>query len=138
MPNLKYFQKDLSVRPSRINGAGLGLFANKFIPKGTRLGWYRGDHISRQDWIDSENDDYMWMLVDDYENDYYVDGRPQVRNNKLRYVNGCQTPGQVFSVNVIAYQKDDRIWYKTCRKIHEGEELIVDYGGDYWDPVSVE
>ena len=46
-------------------------------------------------------------------------------------------PGQTFSVNVEAYQKGNHIWYETCRKINQGEELIVDYGGDYWTPVEV-
>lgn len=138
MPKLKYFQGKLAVRPSRIQGAGMGLFARQDLPRGTRLGWYRGDHISRQGWIESKDDSYMWMLLDDDDDEYYVDGKFQIRNNKLRYVNGCRSPGQRASVNVDAYQKDDRIWYKTKRKVHEGEELIVCYGGDYWDPVEVE
>lgn len=134
---LIYYQKNLIVKPSRIQGAGMGLFARDFIPKGKKLGWYRGELITRQEWIDSEDDSYMWMIKDSNDTEFYIDGSTIKKNNKLRYVNGCMTPSQKFCVNVDAYQSGNKIWYETTRKIHKGEELIVDYGGDYWDPVEV-
>lgn len=133
MPQINYFQKNLSIRPSRIKGAGLGIFAKDFIPKGTRLGWYRGDHLSKKEYLKTEPDTYIWMLEDDRNREFYVDAYKTKKSNKLRYVNGCKTPGQSLSVNVEAYQKDDRIWYKTTRKIRSNEEIIIDYGEDYWN-----
>lgn len=132
MPQLDYFQNKLTIKPSRIKGAGLGLFAKCYIPKGTRLGWYRGDHLSSKEYLKTEPDTYIWMLEDDENNEFYVDAYKTKRKNKLRYANGCKTPGQLFSVNIEAYQKDDRIWYKTIRKIRPNEELIIDYGEEYW------
>lgn len=132
MPKLSLFQKNLIVKPSTIPNAGLGLFAKEDIPVGTVLGWYRGDIITSKQWKCCGNDEYIWMLVDDDNNEYYIDARNKKRNNKLRYVNGCLTPGQFACVNVEAYQKRNKIWYATTKKIMKGMELIVDYGNDFF------
>lgn len=134
--NIREYQKCLSIRPSRIIGAGLGIFANIDIKKDTELGWYRGNIITEKEWKNCKDDSYMWLITDDTEKNYYIDGKYIKNSNKLRYVNGCLTPGQIASVNVEAYQYGLKIWYRTIRKIKNGEELIIDYGKDYWNGVK--
>lgn len=132
MPNLKWFQRNVTVKLSSIPGGGMGLFAKEDLPKGTRLGWYRGKFMTTKQWNRCKNDKYIWLLLDEDDEEYYIDASELKKNNKLRYVNGCFTPGQYASVNTEAYQKDDKIWYKTIRKIPKGMELLVDYGCDYF------
>lgn len=135
MPKLREFQKDIVIKPSLIRGAGLGGFAKRDMPLGTRLGWYRGMILSKNQWLDLINDKYTWE-IDDPDNPkkhYYIDAYSVRRNNKLRFINGCKTPGQIMLVNVEAYQKEGRMWYKTIRNVRKGEEFIVDYGDDYWN-----
>ncbi len=134
MPSLKWFQRNLVVKPSLIKGGGLGVFARCEIPKGTCLGWYRGRYLSRKEWIESKNDKYTWYI----DKDFYVDAFSVKNNNVLRYVNGAKTPPQYLSINVKSYEKNKKIWYKTIKKISGGCELIVNYGPDYWDPVLIE
>ena len=45
----------LTVRPSLIPGAGLGVFANTFISKGVRMGPYKGEIIIKDDIRDVHN-----------------------------------------------------------------------------------
>lgn len=131
MVKLKEYQKNLVIKASNIKNAGLGLFAKVDIPRGAKLGWYRGTLMTSKEWERMDNDAYAWLLFDEFDREYYVDGRKKKRNNKLRYMNGAFTPGQFIKRNVIAYQCDDKIWYKTCRRVRKGEELIIYYGKDY-------
>jgi len=133
MPSLQWFQRNLVVKPSTIPNAGMGLFAREDIPVGTRLGWYRGERMTTRQWERCKNDEYIWLLLDDNGKEYYVDACNVVKNNKLRFVNGCITPGQFACVNVEAYQKKDKIWYSTIKKISKGMELVVHYGEDYFE-----
>ena len=137
MPRLKWFQRNLVIKPSLIPNGGLGLFAKCDIPIGTRLGWYRGDIITEEEWKKTLNDCYVWMLVDEDGKEYYVDAYMTKRNNKLRYVNGALTASQKALVNVESYQKNNKIWYKTIKRIPKGVEIIIDYGEDFFNPVEV-
>ena len=137
MPSLQWFQRNLVVKPSTIPNAGMGLFAKEDIPMGTRLGWYKGKRMSTKQWERCENDEYIWLLLDDKGKEYYIDAHKVVKNNKLRFVNGCVTPGQFACVNVEAYQKKGKIWYSTIKKIGKGMELIVNYGDEYFDRKAI-
>jgi uncharacterized protein len=125
------YQKYLVVKPSLIKGAGLGLFSKKYLPKGTKLGWYRGVILTRKQWLNLDKDRYTWLMFDRYDREYYIDARPLKRNNKLRYVNGSFTPGQFAKINVEAIQVDGKMWYVTTKKVYPGEELIIHYGNEY-------
>jgi hypothetical protein len=50
---------ELTVKPSQIFGAGLGVFANKFIPKDVRMGPYAGKRMEEKD-IDDPT--YAWEV----------------------------------------------------------------------------
>lgn len=118
----------LSVRPSRIPNAGMGLFANKNIPANFHLGEYVGRRTRTH-----PGGDYVWELVPDSRLSHkaYIDA---ARNERclLRYVNGAKTKKQARRINVAAYQYEGRLYYETIRPIRKDEELLMDYGPRYW------
>ena len=54
----------LTVRPSVIPGAGLGVFAVSLINKGVRVGPYEGRKVARKDMGDLHNTAYAWEVSD--------------------------------------------------------------------------
>ena len=52
----------LTIRPSSIPNAGLGTFANQFIPRGVRLGPYEGRRVSKLDMGDIKDTQYVWEV----------------------------------------------------------------------------
>lgn len=95
--------------PSTIQGTGL--FATKPIPKGSRIGEYRGPTAKR------DGKYVMWMLQDD--------GTWIARSgrNILRYANHSKTP----NAEVREFE------FFAIQDISEGEEITFDYNGDH-DP----
>ena len=57
---------ELTVRPSSIPNAGLGVFAKKFILRGVKVGPYEGKHVWKDQVDEGTDTSYMWevrMLV---------------------------------------------------------------------------
>ena len=52
----------LTVKTSRISGAGLGVFATSFIPKGVNLGQFEGKRVTGADVENVQNTDYAWEV----------------------------------------------------------------------------
>jgi hypothetical protein len=59
---------------------------------------------------------------------HWIDGQDKTKSNWLRYVNCAVTWDKQ---NLIAYQADDNIYYKTCCDIAPKTELLVWYGVSY-------
>ncbi len=116
----------LEVRQSNIPNAGLGLFARVNIPFNTRLGYYKGKLLSSDSVRRVKDNSYLFMLNIGGRS-YYLDAKNKKYSNILRYVNGVRES----MVNMITYQYDKKIWYKTTRDILEGDELLMDYGENY-------
>ncbi|CAH1170532.1 unnamed protein product [Phaedon cochleariae] len=104
----------LEVRRSEIHG--FGVFALKNLRKGLRLGPYDGS-ITR---IDTQNG-YAWKMRDGR----LIDANDTRNSNYLRYVN-C--PRKAEEQNLVAFQYKGSLYYRTCRDISKGEELLVFYG----------
>lgn len=129
--NLKKIQSVISIKKSKIRNAGNGAFATKDLPKNYYLGWYRGKKLTEEQYQKQENDDYIWE-VNDKNKIFYIDARPIKNNNKLRYVNGAKTKLQKKKVNVESYQYNKQIRYRTTKKVKSGDELLIDYGDEYF------
>ena len=101
---------------------GLGAFALRPIPEGTRLIEYAGGRITpaqadeRYPDVPGEHHlTYLFAIDDDIVIDALVDG------NDARFINHSCDP------NCDAVVEDDRIWIETIRDVATGEELAYDY-----------
>ena len=101
---------------------GVGAFAVRHIPSGTRLVEYAGARITpeeadeRYPEVDGEEHiTYLFAIDDDIVIDASVDG------NEARFINHSCDP------NCDAVVEDDRIWIETIRDVEPGEELAYDY-----------
>jgi uncharacterized protein len=108
------------IRPSRIQG--LGAFATRRIPSGTRLIEYAGERLTPQQADARYPDDesgrhhtYLFAIDDDVVIDAAVNG------NEARFINHSCDP------NCDAVIEDGRIWIETLRDVEPGEELAYDY-----------
>jgi SET domain-containing protein len=107
---------------------GFGVFANQRIPKGTFLGNYVGEVIP-YDAVGNNN--YLFGMVpevEDFHSGLVVDAHKY--GNHTRFINHSSRP------NVKAYtiELDRRAetYFEALRDIESGEQLLFDYGPDYW------
>ncbi|XP_038055654.1 histone-lysine N-methyltransferase PRDM9-like [Patiria miniata] len=115
----------LIVKEAGIKNAGLGVWAEKFFPKGVRFGPYGGEIVGEDVGQDSG---YAWEVFDHDGKSYYVDGKNPNKGNWMRYVNcACSEAEQ----NLIAYQYCGQIYYRSFKPIQPGQELLVFYGEEY-------
>eukprot|EP00416_Gambierdiscus_australes_P021471 CAMPEP_0171072858 /NCGR_PEP_ID=MMETSP0766_2-20121228/11140_1 /TAXON_ID=439317 /ORGANISM="Gambierdiscus australes, Strain CAWD 149" /LENGTH=211 /DNA_ID=CAMNT_0011529493 /DNA_START=36 /DNA_END=671 /DNA_ORIENTATION=- len=126
--------KVLTIRRSRIHGAGLGLFAAQRLPKGYWLPErYKGRYLTEAQCARIRDSAYVFKLSrGNLRECAAIDAKKQLADNPLRYVNGARTPGQCQRVNLKAKQRGRNIYYYTTRQVHAGEELLLDYGPEYW------
>ena len=117
-----------TVATSTIPNAGLGLFARRYIRSGTVLGQYEGKLLSIDEYKRASNKDYMYQVNRKGCPTHYIDG---MYGNQLSRVNGAKA-NQSDLVNVCTYQANKKIFFRTVRDIHPGQEVIQSYGGLYW------
>jgi len=127
----------VEIRSSKISGAGLGVFAKTFIQTNTKLGEYKGKLITEEEYdkLGDHRCEYIFEIERRKNNKvkrFYVDARFKKHSNWTRYVNGAKSKEQQEFVNIGSYQYGGKLFYRTNKDVHEGEELLVDYGSDYW------
>ena len=108
------------IRPSPMQG--LGAFATRRIPAGTRLIEYAGQRLTPEeadarypDGVDECHHTFLFAIDDEIVIDAAVDG------NDARLINHSCDP------NCDAIIEDGRIWIETIRDVAPGEELAYDY-----------
>jgi SET domain-containing protein len=108
------------IRPSAVQG--LGAFATRAIPAGTRLIEYTGERLTVEaadarypDAPGERHHTYLFAIDDRVVIDAAVGG------NDARWINHSCDP------NCDAVVEDDRIWIETIRDVAPGEELAYDY-----------
>uniref|UniRef100_A0A6P7FK43 Histone-lysine N-methyltransferase PRDM9-like n=1 Tax=Diabrotica virgifera virgifera TaxID=50390 RepID=A0A6P7FK43_DIAVI len=114
----------LEVQPSKIHG--LGLFALRSIHKGVRLGPFQGQITSV-----GITKGYAWRL----EDGSLVDASDEKTSNYLRYINCARN---VSEQNLIAFQYQGQLYYRTSKMISKGEELLVYYGSRYANQLGID
>src|SRR5256884_7155822 len=102
--------------------AGLGLFATKPIPKGTKIIEYVGPRISNEE-VDKSNGKYFFGV----NKQWSIDGSG--RENIARYANHSCGP------NAEAIVTRGRIWIWSKRNIKAGEEITYNYGKEYFEGI---
>ena len=124
------------IKKSSLKGAGKGAFARKDIATKTKLGEYSGRLIDKEAFDKLKDTLYTFEVTKKFEGRYYlfyIDASDPKHSSLLRYVNGALGKKQKKLVNVESYQYAEKIYYRACRDIKKGEELIIDYGDNYWD-----
>lgn len=152
--------KALLVQKSQVDGAGLGLFAGTFLPKGTVLGTYPGvvrplEKYRKKKLEDFPNSSfYIWSNyqklyvidptdsmgtlpdlcyggTDDYPlSELILSLNPQPASTKLARIN---EPPLGLDCNVCSIEDGDKqeVRFVTRRDVFEGEEFFLDYGSLY-------
>jgi hypothetical protein len=109
---------DIAVRRAR---AGLGLFTNQPIAKGSCVIEYTGVPLTLEE-VDRSNSRYLFEIDDDRT----IDGAP--RWNRARYINHSCRPNCEIEIDL----RRGRVFILARRNIKPGEELSYDYGKDYF------
>ncbi len=109
---------DLRIKRAR-PGSGLGLFTYSAIPKGKCVIEYVGPVISEKEETTS-NSLYLFEVTKKVT----IDGRP--RWNKAGYINHSCRP----NCEIEIYKR--HVYVMARRAIKPGEELLYDYGKEYW------
>jgi SET domain-containing protein len=113
--------RPFEVRESGIQG--VGVFATRFIPSGTRLIEYTGERLTDEE-ADARypHDDesgnhhtFLFSIADDVVIDAAFHG------NDARWINHSCDP------NCDAVVDGERLWIETIRDVKRGEELAYDY-----------
>ena len=101
---------------------GLGLFAVKLIPRGKRIIEYKGPLVTDAE-VYKRGGKYFFGV----NTKWSIDG--SLRSNVARYINhGCKP-------NAAAYISGRRVWIWSRRNIKPGEEIVYDYGKEYFEGI---
>jgi SET domain-containing protein len=102
------------------SSAGLGFFTEEDIPKGACIIEYVGRVISAEEeyTIDSR---YLFEVTSTMT----LDGKPRV--NPAGYINHSCRP------NAEPEVRQKRVFIMAKRNIKAGEEIVYDYGKEYWN-----
>jgi hypothetical protein len=129
---------NVEIKTSSIPGAGLGAFAKVNIPKDFVLGNYEGEKVS----IHSEGD-YVLYMEGYNDNGKFIkmciDAKDPALSSWARYINGEKDgiPKKNVKFFIRSFRRDGKlascIGVQATRDIVRGEELITNYGPDYWD-----
>tara|TARA_A100001015_G_C14925520_1_gene686161 strand:+ start:806 stop:1297 length:492 start_codon:yes stop_codon:yes gene_type:complete len=132
--NIKNINNFFIIKKSNLKGANLGLFTNINLKKNYLIpNYYLGKKLSKKECDNIEDGDYLWTLEENSSGVACIDGKNYKKNNPLRYVNNASKKKQCKMINLEMIQKEDKIYYKTIKDIKKGEELLVDYGSEYFE-----
>ncbi|XP_062851743.1 histone-lysine N-methyltransferase PRDM9-like [Trichomycterus rosablanca] len=121
----------LEVRESGIPEAGLGVFnSGESVPVGAHFGPYQGELVDLEEAMNSE---YSWVIYKSGQDEVYIDGKRETNANWMRFVNCARNDEEQ---NLVAFQYRGGIFYRCCRPIRAGQELLVWYSEDYAKDLS--
>jgi SET domain-containing protein len=124
------YEQQTKLAPSKITGAGVGVFALVDIPKDTIIKGFKSfmEFVGKEDeylfdWdefddLDDRIKTYLWGMTDGYNNKFYIDAPPFMFYQGY-YINHSSTP------NCFWNRKTGDIYSQV--QIHEGEELTMYY-----------
>lgn len=122
----KWTEDDFEIRPSTIEGAGMGLFAKRAMGEEDTIGYYTGEVITEKEFHDPDRPFsayVMWVC----STHIIVGEGPKA--NYTRYINHSDEPNAFLVVST--RWKSAR--FEALRAIEPGEEIFFNYGEDYWE-----
>nr|XP_005998057.1 PREDICTED: histone-lysine N-methyltransferase PRDM9-like [Latimeria chalumnae] len=122
----------MSISPSQIPKAGLGVWNEaKAILKGVHFGPYEGEITEEEE---AAHSGYSWVITKGKNYYEYIDAKDEDKSNWMRYVNCAREEEEQ---NLVAFQHHGKIFYRSCRQILPGRELLVWYGDDYGKELGI-
>ncbi|KAM5291620.1 histone-lysine N-methyltransferase PRDM7-like [Glossophaga mutica] len=116
----------LRIGPSCIPEAGLGVWNQATdLPVGLHFGPYEGHSTEDEEAAKSRD---AWQITKGRNCYEFVDGKDKSCANWMRYVNCARDDEEQ---NLVAFQYHRQIFYRTCRVIRPGCELLVWHGEEY-------
>lgn len=125
-------EKHLEVKPSTLPNAGMGLFTNIFIPKGTRIVEYKGRITTWNDVKDDHENGYIYTV----NNNHVIDAKKTLRA-LARYANDARGISRIKGMtNNCDYVNDGlKAYIESKKDIQPGQEILVSYGDEYWQVI---
>lgn len=115
-----------------VKGKGRGAFATRDIPAGVVIGRYTGKLLTWEDAAKSDPSYYMEYFGLSGEDGLIVDGKDERKSSWTRFINHSKRKANCLAVHI-----DPMIpmgpYIETTRPISAGQEILFDYGGEYWD-----
>jgi len=126
-------EKKVKIKKSVLPGAGKGLFAKEFIPKGTRIVEYKGKITT---WKDVNDDDGNNVYIY-YVKRYHVIDASLRPASLARYANDARGLQRVKGItnNAVYVEVGLKVFIESKRDIPAGTEILVEYGKEYWDVI---
>lgn len=129
----------VSIKPSRIKGAGLGIFSKKFIPKGMYLGEYIGRPLTEDRFYllfkKGKVDQNYAFDVNSGRQHFILDATNLKDSNWTRFIN-CSRNDQ--EENVIYKDENGKIKFYARFDIYPNEELLFYYSDSYARKLGIE
>ena len=127
-------EKYLTVKRSKIPGAGKGLFTCRFISKGTLIVEYKGRVSTWKKVLGGKVfNGYVYYL----KRDHVIDAMTY-KKAFARFANDAD--GQSNMEELINNSKfmvqDDKVFIRATKDICAGQEIFVSYGKEYWKVVA--
>jgi len=126
-------EKKVVIKKSILPGAGKGLFAKAFIPKGTHIVEYKGRITTWRDVDDNDgNNGYIY-----YVKRHHVIDASRHTDAFGRYANDARGLKKVKGVTNNAEYKEEglKVFIVAKKNISAGSEILVEYGKEYWDVI---
>lgn len=112
-------------------GKGRGVFATAQIAEGTFLGSYDGEVLDGEQFERRYGDRDVPEYVVRIDSDCYVDGKAAARGGDA-YTPALFNDGKANVVRYCATRRPPRVDFFADRDVRAGEELLFDYGSQYW------
>lgn len=124
-------EQPLYISDSLIPGAGLGLFTQFAIAKGTRIVEYTGRIITWKEALATKKfNGYVFYVT----SKHVIDARPY-KKALARYANDASGMARTKGLkNNATYVEDKkRVFIEAIKDIPAGAEILIAYGKEYWE-----
>lgn len=135
------------VQESTLPNAGMGLFTTVFIEKGSFVIEYIGEKLTEDEYYNrypNGTGRYVAEIKNGSNPPSYIDGENIAKSGLARYINSSsnndnQNTKKANNPANLVWKKQQfgkqagRMYLYTIRDVLEGEELLFDYGNEYWE-----
>lgn len=127
-------EKKMVIKKSSLPGAGKGLFTKVFIPKGTRIVEYKGQIVTWKEVEKMADDRNGYVFF--FNNQHCIDAW-KTKKGIAHYANDARGLVRLEGVknNSEYVTEKKRCYIEAARDIPAGSEILVGYGGEYWQAI---